>query len=76
MTMSKEEWLPIDTAPMDRTAVLIADDDIVGEGYYHDEEKRWYWANTSPGDYPDPHQPFPTSWQPMPKPPHQGGLKP
>lgn len=69
--VAPDGWLPIETAPMDGTYVLIGEDhrESCGEAYYSGEEHRWYWANTQPGDYPDPHQPFPTHWQPMPAPP-------
>lgn len=64
-------WQPIESAPKDGTNVLIAEDQngIHGEAYYDDEESRWYWANTGRGDYPDPREPFPTHWQPLPPPP-------
>lgn len=76
-------WQPIETAPMDRTAVLIAVPDkdrtgfIVGEAYFDPENYEggdWWWAGTGWGDYPGGpvsevnHHP-PTHWRPLPAPP-------
>jgi hypothetical protein len=65
------DWLPIETVPLDGTSVLVAEDyrGSLGEAYYDSEESRWYWANTGRGDYPDPHELFPTHWMPLPAPP-------
>ncbi|MCW2228122.1 DUF551 domain-containing protein [Bradyrhizobium elkanii] len=71
MTEGHGGWQSIDTAPHDGTNVLIAEDQrsAHGEAYYDSEEGRWYWANTGRGDYPDPHEPFPSHWMPLPAPP-------
>lgn len=67
------DWRPIETAPTDGTNILIAEADrgSCGEAYYdyNADRQRWYWANTGAGDYPDPREPFPTHWMPMPHPP-------
>jgi hypothetical protein len=67
------DWQPIETAPTDGTNVLIAEVSrgSLGEAYYdyNADQKRWYWANTGAGDYPDPHEPSPTHWMPLPAPP-------
>lgn len=78
--MSK--WQPIETAPKDKTGVIIAcpsmrvrGEWVVGEAYFSPDEygDGWWWANTSPGDYHsspiiETNNP-PTHWQPMPAPP-------
>lgn len=65
---AQSAWQPIETAPTDGTNVMIAEDhrESRGEAYYDAEECRWYLANTGRGDYPDPHEPFPTHWMPLP----------
>lgn len=75
-------WQPIETAPKDKTPIIIAvptkdrDDWIVGEGYFdpdHYEGGDWWWANLGYGDYhAGPisecnHWP-PELWQPLPVP--------
>ena len=74
-------WQPIETAPKDNTAVIIAvptehkDGFIVGEAYFNPEQGGdWWWAGTSSGDYyagPIIEMNFwnPTHWQPLPPPP-------
>lgn len=64
-------WRTIDSAPKDGTSVLIAEESrgSSGEAYYDGDNYRWYWANTASGDYPDPHEPYPTHWKPLDPPP-------
>ena len=76
-------WQPIKTAPLDKTAVIIAvptkdrDDHIVGEAYFDPEcfeGGDWWWAGTANGDYAsspisDCNHHMPEFWQPMPAPP-------
>ncbi|MRX31867.1 hypothetical protein [Aminobacter sp. MDW-2] len=76
-------WQPIETAPKDRTAIIIAvptkdqDDFHVGEAYFDPENYDngdWWWANTSYGDYhagpvSEINWHGPTHWQPLPAPP-------
>ncbi|ASY64438.1 hypothetical protein SJ05684_c30140 [Sinorhizobium sojae CCBAU 05684] len=76
----RDKWRPIDSAPKDRTPVIIAvptkdrDDYIVGEAYFHPEDNDWWWANNAPGDYhggpiSDINHHGPTHWRPLPEPP-------
>jgi hypothetical protein len=69
--VAQSAWQPIETAPTDGTSVLIGESDrgSCGEAYFEKEERRWYWANTAPHDYPEPREPFPTHWMPMPQAP-------
>jgi hypothetical protein len=70
-----EPWMPIETAPKDRTPVIVWwDGRIVGEARYIPEEDMsdfgWWWANEGPGDYhAEKLSPEPTHWQPLPQPP-------
>lgn len=73
------QWQPIGTfdeptALSSGNGVLIADSDgTVGEAYFRnfdDDDRGWWWANTSWGDYPDPSRPTkPTHWKPLDEPP-------
>lgn len=79
------EWQPIETAPKDGTAVIIAVPDrahtdfIVGEAYFDPEhygDGDWWWANTDYGDYhggpvSEVNYNHPTHWRPLPAPPSQ-----
>lgn len=81
-----EGWRPIETAPKDKTPVIIAvptkdrDDWIVGEAYFDPESYEggdWWWAGTSHGDYTsspisDCNHHAPEFWRQMPAPPNQG----
>lgn len=76
----EDGWQPIETAPLDRTPVIIAVPDkdrtghIVGEAYFDPEnygDGDWWWAGTGYGDYHggpiseiNHHQP--THWRPLP----------
>ncbi|PSJ60804.1 hypothetical protein [Pseudaminobacter soli (ex Li et al. 2025)] len=73
-------WQPIETAPKDKTSVIIAvptkdmDDYIIGEAYFDPENYAggdWWWAGTSHGDYhTDPvreaNYHLPSFWQSLP----------
>ncbi|WP_448208140.1 DUF551 domain-containing protein [Azospirillum sp. sgz302134] len=75
------EWQKIDTAPRDKTSVIVAvpsrdGGHIVGEAYFDPKayDGSWWWAGTSLDAYH--HDPIeecnfgpPTHWQPMPDPP-------
>ncbi|WP_421440009.1 hypothetical protein [Agrobacterium tumefaciens] len=75
-------WKPIETAPKDKTRIIIAvptkdrDDWIVGEGYFdpdHYEDGDWWWANLDYSDYhagpiSDCNHWPPELWQPLPVP--------
>lgn len=78
-------WQPIETfteptAMESGCGVLVASiDGEVGEAYFRnfdDDDRGWWWANTSWGDYPEPHRPQPTHWQPLPDPPHPNSSNP
>lgn len=75
-------WEPIETAPKDRTPVIVAvptkerDDHIVGEAYFDPEhdDGDWWWAGTGYGDYhggpiSEINHHMPTHWHPLPAPP-------
>lgn len=75
-------WKPIESAPRDRTPIIIAvptkdrDDHIVGEAYFDPEhdDGDWWWAGTGHGDYhggpiSEMNHHLPTHWQPLPSPP-------
>ena len=60
------------SAPWDGKPVLVVDDGIVSEAYYHGETVTWWLAQSADGDF-DPSRPiFPTHWAPMPAPPETG----
>lgn len=62
-------WQPIDTAPTDRTNVIVCTPEgVVGEAKYYDDDKGWWWAGFDPSDSYDG-QCFPSLWQPLPEPP-------
>jgi hypothetical protein len=68
-----DEWKTIETAPRDRTAVLVYwNSMVVGEARYDPDEghEGWWWANL---DWSDNHaermSPEPTHWMPLPPPP-------
>lgn len=74
------EWQPIETAPDDKTPVLIAvpnkdrDGYLVGEAYFDGEHDGWWWAGTDYGDYHggpiiEVNYWPPTHWMPLPEPP-------
>jgi hypothetical protein len=77
------DWQPIETAPKDRTAVIVAaptmdqDGYIVGEAYFDPGRNNlgdWWWAGTDYGDYhsgpmSDLDHRQPTHWMPLPEPP-------
>jgi hypothetical protein len=69
------QWQPIETAPKNRTPVLVWwDSRIVGEARYIPEEDTydfgWWWANEGPGDaFAARLSPEPTHWMPLPAPP-------
>lgn len=77
----KAGWQPIETAPKDKTPVLIAvptkdkDDFHVGEGYFNpDHGGDWWWAGTDYGDYhggpiSEINYHGPSHWQLLPTPP-------
>jgi len=63
-------WQPIETAPKDRTSVLIFSPDASDKGImvgvfvqYSDEE---YWVDAVDGEMIDA---WPTHWMPLPEPP-------
>lgn len=64
-------WRTIESAPYDRTNVLLSDGDWVSEGYWcHDDgHEGWYAAG---GDWTDTHDTElrnVTHWMPLPEPP-------
>jgi hypothetical protein len=69
-------WMTIDSAPKDRTPVIVWwDDRTVGEARYIPEgdahDYGWWWANTDPGDYfSERLSPEPSHWMPLPAPPN------
>lgn len=78
----EREWQPIETAPKDRSPIVIAvptkdrDDFIVGEAYFDPEhyDGEWWWAGTGHGDYhggpiSEINHHMPTHWMPLPAPP-------
>ncbi len=80
-------WLPIETAPKDRTSVIIAvpakekkDGFIVGEAYFDPENYEggdWWWAGSSHTDHfdspiSDLNYNAPTNWRPLPSAPSEG----
>lgn len=82
-------WQDISTAPMDKTAIIIAvptkdrDGFIVGEAYYDpgmsSDDGDWWWAGTGSGDYhggpiSDINYHGPSHWQPLPEPPASGSI--
>ncbi|PDT47283.1 hypothetical protein CO661_13965 [Sinorhizobium fredii] len=85
----RDKWERIETAPKDRTPVIIAvptkdrDDYIVGEAYFDPEhygDGDWWWAGNSHGDYHDGpisdiNYHGPTHWQHLPTAP-EGGEQP
>jgi len=74
-------WMPIETAPKDGTAILVAGTNrngapMLGEAYWHvnpdgRDDVGFWWANTDPGDYYacQIDEGALTHWQPLPKPP-------
>lgn len=80
-------WLPIESAPKDRTSVIIAvpaeekkDGFIVGEAYFDPENYEggdWWWAGSSHTDHfdspiSDLNYNAPTHWRPLPSAPSEG----
>ena len=79
------DWQPIETAPKDKTPIIIAvpnkerDSFSVGEAYFdpeHYEGGDWWWAGTDYGDYhggPISEVNYwpPEFWQPLPPLPFQ-----
>lgn len=79
------DWQPIETAPKDRSPIIIAvptkdrDAFIVGEAYFDPDardssEGDWWWAGSGYGDYhggpiSQLNHWLPTHWQPLPTPP-------
>ncbi len=74
-------WQPIETAPKDRTPVIVAVPDkdrtgwIIGEAYFDTDTTDWWWAGTSNDEYhdgpiSDVNWHMPTHWQPLPEPPN------
>ena len=74
------EWQPIETfreptSLSSGNGVIIADaNGQVGEAYFRnfdDEDRGWWWANTTRGDYPEPDRPAEPvkAWMPLPAPP-------
>lgn len=70
--MSK--WKTIDSAPKDRTPIVICADGIVGEAYFNEDDSshdgNFYWAQTH---WTDSHVSpiYPTHWQNLPPPPKE-----
>lgn len=69
----RTQWQPIETAPKDGTAILIAVGHLVGEARFVEDEGSelgWWWANEGPGDYHadkiELRQGQPTHWMPLP----------
>ncbi len=85
--MVSMEWQLIETAPKDKSAVIVAvptkdrDGFIVGEAYFDPETNSdgdWWWAGTDWSDYhggpmSEINHHLPTHWMPLPPPPAQGG---
>lgn len=81
--MTTQEWQPIETAPKDKTNVIVAvptqymDGYHVGEAYFDPEHYGggdWWWSGTYYGDYhagpiSDVNWHEPTHWMPLPSPP-------
>ena len=63
----KQGWQPIETAPRDKTEVLVSGPLKDGTGHYQ-EVCRW-WHDRWPVEWMDNCK-APTHWQPLPEPPH------
>ncbi|OKP79816.1 hypothetical protein BTE77_06925 [Ensifer adhaerens] len=84
---ASEGWQPIETAPKDKTPVIVAvldkdcDGFSVGEAYFdpeHYEDGDWWWAGTRADDWgagpiSDVNYHNPSLWRPLPAPPALGG---
>jgi hypothetical protein len=80
------KWLPIESAPKDRTAIIVAVPDKdrasfhVGEAYFDPETGEykygdWWWAGIDWSDYhtgpiSEVNFHLPTHWMPLPPPPN------
>ena len=75
------KWLPIESAPKDRTAIIVAVPDKdrasfhVGEAYFDPETGDWWWAGIDWSDYhtgpiSEVNFHLPTHWMPLPPPPN------
>jgi hypothetical protein len=73
---TSQGWQPIETAPTDGRAVLVANEVGVGEAQYFEGEGGWWWANTAPTDYVDGQVERPTHWMPLPDPPRSSSPDP
>ena len=64
--VAQPRWQPIETAPMDETAVLVydANGDELATAFWDDTENRWYETSTL-----DVFVGQPTHWMPLPEPP-------
>jgi len=67
-------WQDIGTAPRDGRHVMLgmADEQYVAEGYFDEDEEKWFSANTHSTDYVDGSL-YPTHWMPLPSPPSKEG---
>ena len=63
------KWRPIESAPTDGRAVLVAEGAAAGEAKFH-EGHGWWWAGNDPTDAWG-RQVYPTHWMPLPEPPMQ-----
>ena len=60
-------WKPIETAPKDRSVIIVSEKGAVGEAQW-EEGAGWYWAGHHSTDHYG-YQIWPTHWQPLPAPP-------
>ena len=71
-----DKWLPIESAPMDGTLVILARGDRVTVGHWVDFEEvedidESYWHSWDGGFLNDPEYAA-THWMPLPEPPTNG----
>lgn len=77
--MHGDGWQMMETAPLDRSAVIVSVPDqhrtgwIVGEAFFDPESQDWFWAGTGPNDYyggpiSEMNHWLPELWRPMPIP--------
>ena len=72
-------WQDISTAPKDGSEILLAVNDFVGAGFYHDGSECYghrggagWFEECDRGELLTAHNVYATHWQPLPAPPKQG----